>query len=123
MCWIGMKRENPLVTKRKEANKTQQGLAYQAKISIKSIHDYEQGRRKLSNAKAITVKKLADVLNCSMEELIGESLPTESLLKQIEDLKRELNIKNTECERLERENNLLKEKLKIMHAIQHNHFF
>lgn len=59
-----------LQKQRKEAGLSQQQLAIKSKINVRAIQDYEQGRRDLKNAKAITVKNLAKALNCPMEKLV-----------------------------------------------------
>lgn len=41
-------------------------------ISFRSIQDYEQGHKDLSSAKADTILKMAQALNCTMEDLISE---------------------------------------------------
>lgn len=48
---------------------TQQNLADAAEISIKTLQDYESGRKDVTKAAAITIKKLAEVLGCQMEDL------------------------------------------------------
>lgn len=47
-------------------------LAEQSGISVRSIQDYEQGHKDLGAAKAASVHRLAQVLDCSMEDLISE---------------------------------------------------
>ena len=55
---------------REERNITQQALADAAGISIKTLQDYEGGRKDINGAAAGTVKKLAEALGCRMEDLI-----------------------------------------------------
>lgn len=55
--------------------RTQQGLSQsllskEANVSLKTLQAYEQGDRDLNKAQAETVYKLAQALNCKMEELI-----------------------------------------------------
>ena len=47
-------------------------LAEQSGVSVRSIQDYEQGHKDLGAAKAASVHRLAQVLDCSMEDLISE---------------------------------------------------
>lgn len=63
--------ESRLMKKRVERNLSQAQLAIKSNISVRTIQDYEQGKRKLEKAQAGTVKKLAKALNCTMEELLG----------------------------------------------------
>jgi DNA-binding XRE family transcriptional regulator len=56
---------------RKEAGLTQAGLAEKVGISHRTLQDYEQGAKPLENAAAITVLRLARVLDCQVEDLIG----------------------------------------------------
>ena len=41
-----------------------------AGISIKTLQDYEGGRKDINGAAAGTVKKLSEALGCRMEDLI-----------------------------------------------------
>lgn len=59
---------------RKLAGLSQSELGYMAEISPRSIQEYEQGRKPLKNAAAITVLNLSRVLNCSVEDLIDKNL-------------------------------------------------
>ena len=47
-------------------------LADQTGLSYRSIQDYEQGHKDLGAAKARTVLRMAQVLDCSVEDLISE---------------------------------------------------
>lgn len=47
-------------------------LAEQTGLSYRSIQDYEQGHKDLGAAKARTVLRMAQVLDCSVEDLISE---------------------------------------------------
>lgn len=40
-------------------------------ISLRTLQDYEQGHKNINNAKAITVFKLAKILNCSIEDILN----------------------------------------------------
>ena len=55
---------------RKAAGMTQKGLADLIGISIKTLQDYESGRKNINTASASTVKKIAEALGCKMEDLI-----------------------------------------------------
>lgn len=59
---------------RKLAGLSQTELAKQVGISPRSIPEYEQGRKPLKNAAAITVLKMSQVLNCTVEDLIDKKL-------------------------------------------------
>ncbi|HCS67422.1 MAG TPA: hypothetical protein DIW34_04265 [Oribacterium sp.] len=47
-------------------------LADRSGISFRSIQDYEQEHKELRSAKAETILRLAEILDCSMEDLISE---------------------------------------------------
>lgn len=47
-------------------------LAEQTGISFRSIQDYEQGHKDLGAAKAESILRMAQVLDCSMEDLISD---------------------------------------------------
>lgn len=55
---------------REKNNLSQSQLASLVGISTRTLQDYEQGRKELSCAKAITVYKIAKALNCKFEDLI-----------------------------------------------------
>ena len=59
---------------RKLAGMSQTELGYMAEISPRSIQEYEQGRKPLKNAAAITVLNLSRVLQCTVEDLIDKEL-------------------------------------------------
>lgn len=55
--------------------RTQQGLSQsllskKANVSLRALQAYEQGDRDLNKAQAETVYKLAQALDCTIEELI-----------------------------------------------------
>lgn len=67
-----------LQTYRQKRGLSQAQLAAKAGISKRTLQDFEQGRRDLNLAAAITVYKLADALGLSsMEDLLdlGDGLP------------------------------------------------
>ena len=67
-----------LQTYRQKRGLSQAQLAAKAGISKRTLQDFEQGRRDLNLAAAITVYKLADALDLSsMEDLLdlGDGLP------------------------------------------------
>lgn len=49
---------------------TQSQLASKSGVNLQMIQKYEQGVKNISNASVSTVLKLAEVLDCSVEELI-----------------------------------------------------
>ncbi|MBO7171264.1 MAG: helix-turn-helix transcriptional regulator [Clostridia bacterium] len=67
---------NTLKHHRTRKGLTQAELAARAGISLRTLQDYEQGRKPLAGAAASTVLKLADALGLCLlsdvEELIGE---------------------------------------------------
>lgn len=55
----------------REKNKlTQSELAKLTDLNIRTLQDYEQGRKDLNNAKAITVYKLSKALKCDILDLL-----------------------------------------------------
>lgn len=56
--------------KREMKNMTQKELAEKSEIDIRLIQSYEQGRRDINKASAISVWKLAKALECSVEEIL-----------------------------------------------------
>lgn len=65
---------NNLKHYRKLAGLSQAELAKKVGISPRSIPEYEQGRKPLKNAAAITVLNLSRALNCSVEDLIDKKM-------------------------------------------------
>jgi transcriptional regulator with XRE-family HTH domain len=61
---------NPLKRYREKAKLSQSQLAEKAGISFRTLQDYEQGRKPLEGARAITVLTLARILGCTVEDLI-----------------------------------------------------
>ena len=61
---------NQLKHYRQKAGLSQSELAYMADISVRTLQDYEQGRKPLEGARAITVLTLARILGCTVEDLI-----------------------------------------------------
>lgn len=53
---------------------TQEGLAELSHVNIKSIAAYEQNPEKLLSASVGTVYKLADAMNCEIEDLLNKEL-------------------------------------------------
>lgn len=51
-------------------NLSQSQLANQAGISVRTLQDYEQERKNINCAKAITVYKLSKILNCNIEDIL-----------------------------------------------------
>lgn len=71
---------NNLKQYRKKAGLTQTELAAKVGISHRTLQDYEQGRKPLEGAAALTVLKLAQVLGLCLlsdvENLIGADTET-----------------------------------------------
>ena len=61
---------NKLQERRKAAELTQAKLADASGVNIRMIQAYEIDRKDINQAAAQTVKKLADVLGCLVEDLI-----------------------------------------------------
>lgn len=51
---------------------SQRELAERAGVSLRTLQDYEQGRKDINKAAAITVCKLAEELECNVWELLEE---------------------------------------------------
>ena len=62
--------EQPVKIYREDKGLTQKALSEAAGISIKTLQDYESGRKDINGAAASTVKLLAKALGCKMEDLI-----------------------------------------------------
>lgn len=50
---------------------SQSELAKKADINLRTLQDYEQNRKNINNAKAITVYKISKVLNCKIIDLLN----------------------------------------------------
>ena len=61
---------NALQKYRKRAGLSQQALAEMVGISTRTLQDYEQGRKPLEGARAITVLNMARSLDCTVADLI-----------------------------------------------------
>ena len=61
---------NNLQYYRKRAGLTQTALAEKVEISLRILQDYEQDRKPLEGARAITVLNMARSLGCTVEDLI-----------------------------------------------------
>ena len=62
--------ETVLKSFRKENKLTQEELARESGVSLRSIQMYEQRQKDINKASAETLKRLATVLGCSMENLL-----------------------------------------------------
>lgn len=49
---------------------TQAALAERAGVSLRTLQDYEQGRKPINQATAITVHRIAQALNVKVEDLL-----------------------------------------------------
>lgn len=65
---------NNLQYYRKRAGLTQAALAEKVDISIRTLQDYEQDRKPLEGARAITVLNMARCLGCTVEDLIDREV-------------------------------------------------
>ncbi|MFR4579578.1 XRE family transcriptional regulator [Clostridium sp. OF13-4] len=52
------------------AGYTQKDLSEQSGVTLRSIQQYEQGKKKIQKASAETVRALARSLGCQMEDLL-----------------------------------------------------
>lgn len=59
-----------LQERRKAAGMSQSALANAAEVNVRMLQYYEQGAKDINKAEAFTVYKLAQALNCTMEELL-----------------------------------------------------
>ena len=57
---------------RKMRKISQSELAKQAGVNLRTLQDYEQGRKPLGQAAAVTVHKIAKALGVTVEDLITE---------------------------------------------------
>jgi transcriptional regulator with XRE-family HTH domain len=57
---------------RKKSGLSQSKLAKQAGVNLRTLQDYEQGRKNINLAAAITVQKLAEALGCASWELLED---------------------------------------------------
>lgn len=64
---------NNLKFYRKRAGLTQPELAEKVGISHRTLQDYEQDRKPLEGARAITVLNMARCLGCTVEDLIDSN--------------------------------------------------
>jgi transcriptional regulator with XRE-family HTH domain len=55
---------------RKSSGLTQAALAESAKVNLRTLQDYEQGKKSINVAEALTVYKLAQALNCEVSDLL-----------------------------------------------------
>ena len=65
---------NNLQFYRKRAGLTQPELAEKVGISHRTLQDYEQDRKPLEGARAITVLNMARCLGCTVEDLIDREI-------------------------------------------------
>ena len=61
---------NKLKQIREQAGLSQSQLAERAGVSLRTLQDYEQERKPLERAAAVTVLNLARALNCTVEKLL-----------------------------------------------------
>lgn len=56
---------------REEKNLTQSKLAEISGASLRTLQDYEQGHKDINGVKGITLYKLAQALDCKIEDLLN----------------------------------------------------
>lgn len=52
-------------------NMSQAQLAMLANISLRTLQEYEQGRKDIKNAKVLTVLKLSQILDCDIKDILN----------------------------------------------------
>lgn len=52
-------------------NMSQAQLAMLANISLRTLQEYEQGRKDIRNAKVLTVLKLSQILDCDIKDILN----------------------------------------------------
>lgn len=55
---------------RKDRHFSQRELADKSGVNFRTLQDYEQGRKQINQAAAIMVVRLAEVLRCTVNELM-----------------------------------------------------
>ncbi|MCQ2522034.1 MAG: helix-turn-helix domain-containing protein [Lachnospiraceae bacterium] len=78
--------ENMLKKKRTSLGLSQQQLANLSKINLRTLQDYEQGRKSLRLASADVIYKLSITLNCHMEDLIMDYVIQQNIDSQSQRL-------------------------------------
>ena len=63
-------RQTKLALARKKLKKTQQDLAYESGVSLRSIQMYEQRQRNINEASVTSVRAIAKALHCNIEDLL-----------------------------------------------------
>lgn len=63
-------RQTKLALARKRLKKTQQDLAYESGVSLRSIQMCEQRQRSINEASVTTVRDMAKALHCNIEDLL-----------------------------------------------------
>ena len=71
-----------LKDQREKAGLSQGKLADKAGLSVRTLQDYEQGRKNLNGAKLVTLLTLCKSLNCKLSDLISDTLCL-NLLKEV----------------------------------------
>ena len=55
---------------RQAQNMSQGALAERAGVSLRSLQNYEQGHKDINKTQALTLYKIAQALNCPIEDLL-----------------------------------------------------
>ena len=63
-------RQTKLALARKKLKKTEQDLAYESGVSLRSIQMYEQRQRNINEASVTSVRAIAKALHCNIEDLL-----------------------------------------------------
>ena len=72
---------NNLKAYRERAGYSQSELAGKTGVSLRTLQDYEQDRKPLKGARAITVLTMARALDCTVADLIDPDKPTHLITK------------------------------------------
>lgn len=64
---------------RKSVGMSQRDLANATGISVRLLQAYEQGVRDINGAKLLTLLQLANVLNCSIDQIISDNATLDQL--------------------------------------------
>ena len=60
-----------LKAEREKRNFSQSELSKLSGVNVRMIQDYEQGRKDINKAAALTVVKLADALKCDIKKILN----------------------------------------------------
>lgn len=67
-----MQKADELIRIRQDKKLTQLELSHKSKVSIQTIRNFEQGEASIKSASYKTLKQLAVVLECDVEDIVGK---------------------------------------------------